>query len=97
MYTCPVDKQNNIINVHFLLIEKEKEIGIYKSNAGFVTRLTPRRVSLVEQELLSLPEHLSSPLDFSGDRVTRFLVLYVCFVDRPFVLFLLVIVLSVLV
>ena len=27
---------------------------------GFVTRLT-RRVSLVEQELLTLPEHLSSP------------------------------------
>jgi hypothetical protein len=33
---------------------------------GFVTRLT-RRVSLVEQELLTLPEHLSSP----PVRVTR--------------------------
>ena len=31
----------------------------------FVTRLT-RRVSLVEQELLTLPEHLSSPSLFSG-------------------------------
>jgi hypothetical protein len=31
----------------------------------FVTRLT-RRVSLVEQELLTLPEHLSSPPVFSG-------------------------------
>jgi hypothetical protein len=48
---------------------------------GFVTRLT-RRVSLVEQELLTLPEHLSSPTVFSGVRVTRSLVLYVCFVDR---------------
>ena len=48
---------------------------------GFVTRLT-RRVSLVEQELLTLPEHLSSPPVFSGVRVTRSLVLYVCFVDR---------------
>ena len=48
---------------------------------GFVTRLT-RRVSLVEQELLTLPEHLSSPPGFSGLRVTRSLVLYVCFVDR---------------
>jgi len=38
---------------------------------GFVTRLT-RRV----QELLILPEHLS------GVRVTRSLVLCVCFVDR---------------
>ena len=47
---------------------------------GFVTRLT-RRVPLVEQELLILPEHLSSPPLFSGVRVTRSLV-YVCFVDR---------------
>jgi hypothetical protein len=38
-----------------------------------------RRVSLVEQELLTLPEHLSSPPVFSGVRVTRSLVLYVCF------------------
>ena len=53
---------------------------------------------LVEQELLSLPEHLSSPPVFSGVRDTRSLVLYVCFVDRclSFVLFLLAIVLSVL-
>jgi len=36
----------------------------------------------VEQELLTLPEHLSSPPVFSGVRVTRSLVLYVCFVDR---------------
>ena len=42
----------------------------------------PRRVSLVEQELPTLPEHLSSPPVFSGARVTRSLVLYVCFVDR---------------
>ena len=46
-----------------------------------VTRLT-RRVPLVEHELLTLPEHLSSPPVFSGVRVTRSLVLYVCFVDR---------------
>jgi hypothetical protein len=39
-------------------------------------------VPLVEQELHILPEHLSSPLVFSGIRVTRSLVLYVCFVDR---------------
>ena len=32
---------------------------------GFVTRIT-RRVSLVEQELLTIPEHLSSPPVFSG-------------------------------
>jgi hypothetical protein len=48
---------------------------------GFVTRLT-RRVPLVEQELLTLSEHMSSPPVFSGVRVTRSLVVYVCFVDR---------------
>jgi hypothetical protein len=48
---------------------------------GFVTRLTPR-VPLAEQELLTLPEHMISPPVFSGVRVTRSLVLCVCFVDR---------------
>jgi hypothetical protein len=48
---------------------------------GFVTRLT-RQVPLVEQELLTLPVHLSSPPVFSEVRVTRSLVLYVCFPDR---------------
>ena len=37
---------------------------------------------LVEQKLLTIPEHLSSLPVFSGVRVTRSLVLYVCFVDR---------------
>ena len=64
---------------------------------GFVTRLT-RRVALVEQDLLTLPEHLGSPPVFSGVRVTQSLVLCVCYVYVfcPFVLFLLAIVLSVL-
>ena len=48
---------------------------------GFVTRLT-RQVPLVEQELPTLPEQMSSPPVFSGVRVTRSLVLCVCFVDR---------------
>jgi hypothetical protein len=39
-------------------------------------------VSLVEQELLTLPEHLSSTPVCSWVHVTRSLVLYVCFVDR---------------
>ena len=47
----------------------------------FVTRLT-RRVPLVEQELLTLQEHLSSPPVFSRVRVTRSLVLCACFVDH---------------
>ena len=32
--------------------------------------------------VLTFPEHLSSPPVFSGVRVTRSLVLYVCVVDR---------------
>ena len=36
----------------------------------------------MEHELLTLPEHLSSPPVLSGVRVTRSLVLYVCFVNR---------------
>jgi hypothetical protein len=48
---------------------------------GFVTRLT-QQVPLVEQELLTLLEHLSSPPVFSRVRVTRSLALCVCFVDR---------------
>jgi hypothetical protein len=48
---------------------------------GFVTRLK-WRVPLVEQELPTLPDHLSSPPTFGGVRVTRSLVLYVCFVDH---------------
>ena len=51
------------------------------ADSGFVTRLT-RRVQLVEQELLTHPEHLSLPPVFSGICATRSLVLYVCFVDR---------------
>jgi hypothetical protein len=48
---------------------------------GFVTRLT-RWVPIVEQELLTLPEHLSSSPVINGVRVTQSLVLCVCFVDR---------------
>ena len=44
-----------------------------------VTRLT-RRLPLVEQQLLTLPRHMSSPPVFRGARVTRSLVLCVCFV-----------------
>jgi len=36
----------------------------------------------MEQELLTFPEHMSSPPVFGVARVTRSLVLCVCFVDR---------------
>jgi hypothetical protein len=48
---------------------------------GLVTRLT-RRVPLVEQELLTLPEHRSSPSGINGVSVNRSLVCCACFVDR---------------
>ena len=56
--------------------------------AEFVARLT-WRVSLMEQVQLTLTEHMSSSPVLSGVRVTRSLVLYVCFVDRclPFCTF----------
>ena len=47
----------------------------------FVTRLT-RRVSLVDQELLTPPEHLSSLPVLSGVSVTQSLVFCVCLVDN---------------
>jgi hypothetical protein len=37
---------------------------------------------LVEQDLLTFPEYLSSPPVFSWVRVTRSVILCVCFVDR---------------
>ena len=52
---------------------------------GFVSRLT-RRVPLVEQELPTLPEHLSSPPVFNGVCVIRSLVLYVMFCRSLFFL-----------
>ena len=51
---------------------------------------------LVEQELPTLPDHLTSPLVFSGVLLTWSLVLCVMFCRSLFVLFLLAIVLSVL-
>ena len=39
-------------------------------------------MSLAEQELFTLPDHLSSYPVFGGVRVTQSFVLYVCFVDR---------------
>ena len=50
-------------------------------NVSYITCITiTGSIPLVEQELLALPEHLSSPRVFSGIRVTRSLVLCVCFV-----------------
>ena len=62
-----------------LVVSTSRSFPHSRLNTGFMTRLT-RRVPLVEQELPTLPGHLSSPPVFSGVCVTRSLVLYVCFV-----------------
>ena len=80
-----------VMSIH---IERNSEIAVaaVKQNAsrsfprswlitGFVTRYT-QPVSLVEQELPTLPKYLSSSPVFTGVRVTRSLALYVCFIDR---------------
>jgi hypothetical protein len=65
-YSCQaISLQILNINLH-LVLHFIIGRGLYQT--GFVTRLT-RRVPLVEQELLTLPEHLSSPPVFSGVRV----------------------------
>ena len=51
---------------------------------GFVTGATPQ-VPLVYQELLTLPEHLCSPLVFSGVHVAQSLVFCVVFCRSLFV------------
>ena len=53
------------------------KVSIYR----FETRLT-QRVPLLEQEMLILPEHLSSPTVFSAVHVTRPLLLCACLGDR---------------
>ena len=50
--------------------------------ASYQTMFVTQRVSHVEQELLTLPEHLSSPPSFSGVRVARYLDCCVMFVDH---------------
>ena len=61
--------------------QKGRQFLFHTRHSPFVTRLT-RRLSLVEQELLTLPELMSSPPVLSGVRVSPSLVLCVCFVDR---------------
>jgi len=51
----------------------------------YVTRVI-RRMPLVEQELLTLPEHPRSPSVLSGVRVARYLVFYLVFCMLLFVL-----------
>jgi hypothetical protein len=57
--------------------------------SNMCTRVTTRWLPLVGEELLTIPEHLSSPPVFSGIRVTRSLVFCVMFCRSLFVSFVL--------
>ena len=70
-----------IIKNHTTCVTKIATNILSETPHWFVTRLK-RRVSLVEQEVHNLPEHVSSPPVFSGVRVTRSFVLYACLWDR---------------
>ena len=70
-----------VFDVYFLTWDKHFLVLSSFMTYHQVTILT-RRVPLVEHKLLTLPFHLWSPRVFSGVRVTRSLVLWVCFVDR---------------
>ena len=82
------------------ILPKQTNDSTYLLLLCFITLVASRnqRVPLAEQELLTLPEYLSSLPVFSGVRITRSLVLCVCFIYccLSFVLFRLVIELSVL-
>ena len=62
--------------------KRKKRKEEQRENDRYMWHRLTWRVPLVEQELLTLPEHLSSTPVFSGVHVTRSIVLCVCFVDR---------------
>jgi hypothetical protein len=68
------------------LMESLRDLCAFLSTSYLGTYEFPNPV---EKDMPTLPEHLSSSPDFSGVRVMRSLVLYVCFVDRclPFCTF----------
>ena len=71
----------NVDNMYVPIVNTSRSFPHSWLIIRFLTSFT-RRVPLMEQELLTLPEHLSSPPVFSWVRVERSLVLCVCFVDR---------------
>ena len=79
------------------LVSCGKDIPVHLIISWCSCRLTvKRRVLNVEQKLITLPEHLDSPPVLSGVSVAQSSVFCVMFCRSLFVLFLLVIVLSVL-
>ena len=83
--------RHTLVSMHTLCKNSKLQTNIlqYGYYKGFVTRVT-QRVSLLEQELLTLPEHLSSLPLFSGVRVAQSLDFYVIVVDLFFYFFCLI-------
>ena len=76
-YICVINDHEYVL----LVVNTSRSFPHSWLTTEFLTRLT-RRVPLVEQELLTLPEHQSSPPFFSGVCANRSWVFCVCFVDR---------------
>jgi hypothetical protein len=78
-------KSSGLLSQSVIVADSKVKVKIWRFdilswiNKWFKTSI---KVLLVEQELFTLPEHLISPPVFRGVRVTRSLLLYVCFVDR---------------
>jgi hypothetical protein len=81
-YSCSISCTNFDSLARNLVVSHDSRMEIITHTNIVVLEIFKLFYMLVEQELLTLPEHLSSPPVFSGVRVTRSLVLYVCFVDR---------------
>ena len=78
-------RHHDLVDCYGIFVSQMTTVMSHLSQAlpgPFLIHDLQRRVPLVEQELLTLPENLSSPPVFSGVDVTRSLVLCVCFVDR---------------
>jgi hypothetical protein len=87
LYFCSLTFRslNNMIWTLSFCQKKSLKIPKRQSESVYTLLSIVQLTSLVEQELLTLPEHLNSPPVFSGVRVTRSLVLYVCFVAIMYV------------
>ena len=70
-----------VLSLDLCLLTIGEGIYVRRLLSWHIFRLT-RQMPLVEQELLTLPEHLNLPPVFSGVHVTQSLFLCVCFVDR---------------
>jgi hypothetical protein len=67
-------------NLQIQINDKERSVTV--CSVSMTHFVLTRRVPQVEQELPTIPEHLSSAPVFSGFHVTRSLVICVCFLDR---------------